>query len=236
MNGFENESDFIDYINSNKFEKLNFNLKTQILKINNSKIPNIIKAEKCAGRNKADIILNIDNVEFNISIKKGTGNSVHQEPLENFISFLKSNFEDNETVFNNIRHFIWGDNTLDGSGKINDRLSANQYKKQFPEKILIIQNYFDKHKKALIERFLITGVKSITNANYLLYGSTMDCIIIETKNLQIFASKSNKKPISIGILTLQAWNRNINGGDLSEHKRGHIQLKWGGLKNDIKNI
>jgi hypothetical protein len=236
MNGFENELDFITYINSNEFEKLNVNLKTQILKINNFKSPNVIKAVKCAGRNKADITLNIDNKKYNISIKKGTGNSIHQEPLENFICFLKLNLEDNELVFNDIRHFVWGDSTLDGSGKIKNRLSANLYKKKFPDKILNIQNYFEIHKKTLIERFLITGVSSTTDAHYLLYGSTSDCTIIGVKKILMFAIKSTKKPISIGVLTFQAWNRNIEGGALSEHKRGYIQLKWGSLKNDIKNI
>ena len=51
-----------------------------------------------------------------------------------------------------------------------------------------------------------------------------------------FASNVCKRPISVGILTFQAWNRNINGGNKSEHKRGQIQLKWGGLKDDIKKI
>jgi len=50
------------------------------------------------------------------------------------------------------------------------------------------------------------------------------------------ASHNSKGAISIGKLTFQAWNRNINGGDKSEQKRGVIQLKWGSIKDDIKVI
>ena len=37
-------------------------------------------------------------------------------------------------------------------------------------------------------------------------------------------------------LSFQAWNRNLKGKRKAEKKRGVIQLKWGGLKKDIKKI
>ncbi len=236
MNGFQNEANIVDYINNNKFSSLNENLKRELLKINNSRIPKIINAKSYAGQNKADLSILLDKKEYFISVKKGTGNSVHQEALESFIVFLMENFENNSSVFNDLRHFIWGDLTLDGTGKVKDRMSANQYKNQFPEKISNIQNYFDKHKNELAKRFIITGVNSCVQADYLLYGTYEDCVIVKEDKLFNYIVSIIKKPISIGVLTFQAWNRNLNGGDLSEKKRGHIQLKWGGLKNDITKI
>jgi hypothetical protein len=46
---------------------------------------------------------------------------------------LAQNYGINEEMKNNIRFFIWGDGTLDGSGKASDRLrlSAPQFKKRF---------------------------------------------------------------------------------------------------------
>ena len=41
---------------------------------------------------------------------------------------------------------------------------------------------------------------------------------------------------SVGGLTFQAWNRNINGGDKSENKRGVVQLKWGNIGRDLLNV
>ena len=170
------------------------------------------------------------------SVKKGTGNSVHQEPIEDFIVFLKTNFEDDTTVFNDLRHFIWGDGTLDGKGDILNRISASKYKNTFPLKVKNIQDYFDKHKKDLLVRFIITGAISNKKADYLFFGDINDCYVVSDDDMINFALNVNKRPISIGVLTFQAWNRNINGGNKSEKKRGQIQLKWGGLKENIKQI
>ncbi|MFB0923981.1 MAG: hypothetical protein QMB65_01655, partial [Vicingaceae bacterium] len=60
--------------------------------------------------------------------------------------------------------------------------------------------------------------------------------VVSDDDMINFALNVNKRPMSIGVLTFQAWNRNINGGNKSEKKRGQIQLKWGGLKEDIKQI
>ena len=68
------------------------------------------------------------------------------------------------------------------------------------------------------------------------YGNINDCTVVSDDDILDFAYNIEKRPISIGVLTFQAWNRNINGGSKSEHKRGQIQLKWGGLKADIKSI
>ncbi len=96
-----------------------------------------------------------------------------------------------------------------------------------------IQNYLDKHKDVLIDRFVISGVKSSKSADYLWYGESIDGIMISKNDMLTIINSSTKKPISLGILTFQAWNRNIKPDGKSEHKRGVIQLKWGTLKNDI---
>lgn len=236
MNGFDNEKQIISTINSVPFKNLSTNLKNVLLKINNGKVPKILSAKKYGGTDKADLSLSIDDKEYFISVKKGTGNSVHQEPIENFVAFLKTNFEDDISVFNDLRHFIWGDNTLNGKGDIENRISASKYKKNFPEKVKNIQNYFDRHKKELLERFLITGAISNKKADYLFYGDINNCFVVSDDDMINYALNNSKRPISIGVLTFQAWNRNINGGNKSEHKRGQIQLKWGNLKEDIKNI
>ena len=85
-------------------------------------------------------------------------------------------------------------------------------------------------------RFIITGAISNNKADYLFYGDINDCYVVSDDDMINFALNVNKRPISIGVLTFQAWNRNINGGVKSEKKRGQIQLKWGGLKENIKQI
>ncbi|CAM3371270.1 hypothetical protein [Empedobacter stercoris] len=233
MTGFQNEDNIIDYLNTTSFDDLNTIHQKFILDINNAKKPNKIFAKKYAGANKADIGVTIDEEEFFFSIKKGSGNSVHQEPLEEFISYLKKEVEDDEDFFNSLRLFIWGDETLDGTGNKSNRIDAPKFKKKYPNEVLKIQNYLDKHKDVLIDRFVISGVKSSKSADYLWYGESIDGIMISKNDMLTIINSSTKKPISLGILTFQAWNRNIKPDGKSEHKRGVIQLKWGTLKNDI---
>jgi len=78
--------------------------------------------------------------------------------------------ENEKVVFDNIRHFIWGDETLDGKGNKENRISASVYKKKYAPKVASIQNYLDKHKAILIERFLISGSVSNNKIDYLYYN------------------------------------------------------------------
>jgi hypothetical protein len=234
--GFENENEIIfEFINNSNYLDLNENLRKVILTLNNNQIPNFFSANKYGGGDKADLSIVLDGKEFKLSIKMGNGNSFHQEKLEDFIDFIKLYLEDDEIVFNNLRFYIWGDGTLDGTGPMRERMSASQLKKKYPLKIQSIQNYFNRHKSNLIHRFLYGSV-SKNSADFLLYGDVSNCIVVKESKLKELINESVKKPLSIGILTFQAWNRNINGGEKSENKRGSIQLKWGTLENDLINL
>jgi len=237
ITGIDNENQFVICFNrANNFFDLNKNLQKIVLKLNNDIIPSKISAIKYGGTNKADLSIKLDENEYTISVKKGSGNSLHQENMEVFIQFLKTNIENNETVFNAIRFFIWGDKSFDGSGEIYDRMSATEIKKKYPKIIEIIQPYFDRNKDKLIKRFIIDGAKSKKKAQYILYGSVDSCTIISEQKVFQFAKNQNKEPLSIGVLTFQAWNRNINGRIDMEHRRGQIQLKWATIKTDLLSI
>ena len=237
ISGFKNENDLFLSLNNKKIEDLDSNLKSLILFIHKSKPNSIINCFKIGGEFKTDLTVRVDGKTYNLSIKKGTGNSVHQEKVDDFIEYLGKNFEPNNNVFENIKHFIWADGTITGKGEIKNRLSAGQYSKIFPDKINSIQRYFDKHKDNLIRRFVIDGVSSKHTVDFLYYGSSEIGKCVSSNDILSFLNKSNSKgAISVGKLTFQAWNRNIKGGVKSEHKRGQIQLKWGSLKEDIQKF
>jgi len=144
------------------------------------------------------------------------------------------NYEITPQEQNNIRLFIWGDGTLDGKGSISDRLSAPQFKKKYPQIIESIQTFFNSIKKPLIKRFLIDGAKSDSSAEFVYYGTVDNGVCCKSDKIVDWIEKNcSNGAISIGKLTFQAWNRNINGGTKSENKRGVIQLKWGSIKDDI---
>lgn len=234
--GFENEDIIRTELHNKKFHELNSNLQ-QLIKDSFLSYDGDIECIKQAGTNKSDLKITIGNESHTYSIKKGTGNSIHQEPIEPFLDFLEETYNISPQTKDNFRLFIWGDKTLDGSGLVEDRLSAPQFKKQYSAVIKDIQEFFNTNKTPLIKRFLIDGVKSDSSAEFLYYGTYEDGICRKSDHvLEWVANNSSNGAISVGKLTFQAWNRNINGGDKSEHKRGVIQLKWGSVKDDIKVI
>jgi len=236
FSGFENEDRIIEALNGKAFESLTANVQ-ELIKSSFSNYVGVITAIKQAGLNKSDLKISIGNESHTYSIKKGTGNSIHQEPIEPFLEFLAQNYGIGEEMKNNLRLFIWGDGTLNGKGNVSDRLKVGEFKKQYPEVIILIQNFFNSIKEPLIKRFLIEGVQSNSSAEFVYYGTDQNGICCKSdKIVDWIANNPSNGAISIGKLTFQAWNRNINGGDKSEKKRGVIQLKWGSIKDDIQVI
>jgi len=239
--GFENENALYEALHQKSVKELNENLKNLIKSIfSNVDESSIIECEKIGGHNKTDIAIRIGNEQHTLSVKKGSGNSVHQEPVEDFIKYLEENFGISKKVKDDLLFFIWGDGTLDGKGDKKDRMTASELRKKYPEKIENIQNYFNKIEKKLIERFVIKGAKSDKMPDYIYYGTPEKGIWCKSNKIIEWMIKNkpkNNKAIYIGRLTFQAWNRNIKGEkEQTEKKRGHIQLKWGSIKEDIKEF
>ena len=234
--GFTNEDELKKHLHNKYYKNLNNNLKNLIDDSFKNK-EGVIKCIKNGGTNKSDLLISINSESHTYSIKKGTGNSVHQEPVGSFIDYLSDTFGITVTTQKNILKFIWGDGTLDGISNGNNRLSASQFAKKYPEVIDDIQNYFNKIKRPLIKRFIITGANGSIPADYIYYGDYENGFCCDSSSLLDWLESNNSNgAISIGRLTFQAWNRNLNCGNFSEHKRGVIQLKWGTLRDDIKLI
>lgn len=233
--GFDNEDLIKNALNNKKFTDLNENLKN-LIKQCFSNYNGMISCEKQAGQNKSDLKISIGSESYTYSIKKGTGNSVHQEPVDKFITFLKVNYSLSDELGNDIRFFIWGDNTFDGKGRLSDRLNAPTLKKTYPELIERINSFFTPIKKDLIKRFVIDGADcSSFSSDFIYYGNELEGICCKSeKALDWLASNDCNGAIPVGRLSFQAWNRNINGGTASEKKRGVVQLKWGNIREDIE--
>lgn len=234
--GFENEDELIEYLNSKKIKDLNSNMKDFIFFIfGNIDEENIIQATSGKSGQKPDMIITINNVIKRISIKKGTGNLVHQEKVDVFVEFLESINISNETI-NKLLKFHWGDGTSDGTGS--QRISSSDYKQQFPEEIEMINKEFNKEKniKEFIYRFIMQGKSDdydIVDALY--YGNVNEGHwaskdeIIEYVVNNIF----NLNSIHFGPLTYQIWNRCLNFNPNTENRRRVMQVKWGSLLNDL---
>jgi hypothetical protein len=236
--GFDNENQIISYLNCRKFSKLNKNWRNFInYAFGNVSQNEVVKCEKRAGTNKSDISIKIGKITKTISIKSGIGNSVHQEPVDDFVSFLKTTYKIDNKLANEIRFFIWGDGTLNGTGDPKNRLSAPKFRKKFPKIIKNIADFFKINKRDLIKRFVIIGSKSKSAPDYIYYGNFEKGVWKSAKKVIDWLcddTNESKGVIPVGRLTFQAWNRNINGGAKSENKRGVIQLKWASVGKDLK--
>lgn len=236
--GFDNETLIVEALNSKKFIELSSNMKKLIFSLSpDIQQESIIKAKKLGTVFKSDIEITIDGHPYYVSVKKGSGNSVHQEPISEFIKFIKENLSADYILCQQIENFIWGDGTSDGSGKVCDRLNAKELKELFPEEVATMQEFFDKHCNILIKRFLEKGSTGNKPAEFIYYGDVTDGLVVPIEKAinYLCANPLTNNP-HVGGLSFQAWNRNINGGDKSENKRGQIQLKWGNLSSDIIKI
>lgn len=233
--GNVNEHVLVNALNNKTILDLNKNLQDFIKSLDPSITNNtIISSKSLGGNRKSDLSITINSNTFNISLKMGSGNSVHQEKIEDFIEFLKEYYLISDSVANDLRFFIWGDGTLDGNGNLSDRMSATELKQQYPEKINNIQSELSHHKEDLLNRFIFTG-RCNDSIDYIYHGTLENGLWASRDELWPYLlSESSNNSISVGILTFQAWNRSITGN--SDHKRGQIQLKCGQLGNILNMI
>ncbi len=234
--GFKNEKNLLFSLHQKRYSQLNSNLQKFIAQSFKNHDGTIICKQE-AGQNKSDLRITIGEESHTYSIKKGSGNSIHQEPIGEFIDYLTKEYQLSPQTSKNLQRFIWADGSIDGTGKLKDRISSKKFKKKNPHAIEDIQNFFDKHKTALIRRFLIEGVHSKSSAEFIYYGTPKRGTLCRSKDVLTWLSSHNSKAtLHVGKLSFQAWNRNLKGKRKAEKKRGVIQLKWGGLKKDIRKI
>lgn len=240
--GNENEKLIVKALDGKKFSELNENLQQMIVDMTeNSVLQNtLIKSDTINdNKHKADIFIEINNQKYYISVKCGKNNSVHQEPVEDFITFLESEYNIDNQLKNDIRFFIWGDGTLDGKGKPSNRIKVAQLKQKFPGVVNNLRTFFHANKKHLIERFLIFGAVSECKPDFIYYGTPEDGIIANINDIAIWlnedTNEKNRAAVPVGGLTFQAWNRDI-GNKLHKRYRGVVQVKWDPIKSDIEKM
>ena len=234
--GFENENKLIKYMNDKKVKELNKNLKEFIYFLfNNINEESNIKVLEGKKGQKPDIIISIDNNIKRISIKKGSGNSVHQEKINVFTEFL-SEINISDEIINELLRFHWWDNTCDGTGE--ERISGTKYKQIFPDKIDKINLEFNKetNKKQFINRFILQGKSDkydIVDALY--YGNVEEGHwASKDEIIDYFINNTFKNDsIHFGPLTYQVWNRCLNLKPEMENRRYVMQVKWGSLLKDL---
>ena len=235
-NGFENEDEFVKKLNNKKLKEIGFNLQLFLEdifhKINEN---NIIKCYKNKKSQKNDIIININNITKRISIKKGVKNSVHTEPISEFIHFLIENKMPKHMIINFLKYH-YADGTTTGTGKT--RQSITEYKKFHQKEINEINEYINKKHILIkaIDRFVTLGRNNTKKIDALIYGVPNDFIWIKRNDIYKILLNSKEKhssSIHFSSLTYQPLNRCLNYNKKYEKCRYISQLKWYNISDDI---
>lgn len=237
--GFVNEKVLREYINNGKFfNAYNNNIKAFLAFVfgQNLNANSPFKAERIAGQAKPDLMIKHNNVEKYISVKKGSGNSVHQEPIDLFFPYIDS-LLGLETL-NNLKTFHYGDDTINDTGAI--RYSAKQCQSRYAQKVSALNTEFNKQDNLVefLDRFLFVGNAETTAVDVVYHGG-IDLGLWATKEeitSYIQAQNVSKKAVHFGPLTYQAWGRNEKRTAKYPDRRYVMQIKWGSLAEDLKNI
>lgn len=143
--GYQNELNFIDELNNKEVGQLNPILHDLIMALYpEAKEIDLIKAKKYGRYAKTDIVISIRNKRKGLSLKSGSKNSVHVEPIKKFKKFLMQNKVD-KNIIDKFLRYIYSDGSNDNTGKI--RLSNADYIEEHEEEIKEINRVFQELKQ-----------------------------------------------------------------------------------------
>jgi hypothetical protein len=219
--GFKNEKLIADKVNKIIFAHLEPNFQNFISYIAKeeglSVIPSTMISASVIHDNscKSDIIVSFLNRDFGISIKKGSGNSIHQEKIIFFLDYIETKLScDIGDLF---------------SWFISDLQYAIELKKEAPENLFKLKQFLDQNKELITKRFLQTGLVKHHHTQYIYYGTDTKGIWASIeKAIRVIISKKSRSTLPMGSLSIQAWNRT------NEKKRHVIQAKWTSIESDLK--
>lgn len=235
INGYQNEIDFINYLNNKKFKELNIMMQ-EFIKALYPKIKNddYIDAYKYGRYAKADMIISVRGKKKGISIKCGSRNSVHLEKIDNFIIFLRKN---KIKEYDKLLYYLYSDGTNNNTGE--HRISSAEYRINHKEDINKINNSLKKIKLKLIFRFLIQAdVKYKIPVDAFIYGYIADFLWVTSDEVFHYFKNNDisSEGVHVGSLFIQNWNKNLIRNPKYEYCRDYIQVKWYSMFDDIIKI
>lgn len=238
--GFANENEIIDYLNTQKlYDNLNTNMKEFLSFLFSTDLKGSkISAFKPTGMVKPDVAITINGITKYVSVKKGSGNSVHQEQLSLFEMFLKSNSVTPQ-IITYLKEFHYGDGSTDGSGST--RVSASDWLSNNNKKMIEINKAFKDEclLKKVFDRVLFVGnVSPAPVVDSMFHGNVERALWASREEITNYLLKVNNTSSTIHFsnLTYQVWNRNLNFNPDTANRRHVMQMKWASLTDDLALI
>ena len=238
-NGVKNEIKFVNELNNKIFNDVKYNMQLfleDIFGFIDSK--SIIKCHKDNSLKKYDIVVEINGIVKRISLKMGIKNSVHSEPISEFVHFLIECKMPKKLILSFLKYH-YADGSTNGTGK--NRQSGKEYKISHMDEINEINTFLNQEDilNKAINRFVIKGRNSIYCIDAIVLGTPSDFLWIKTNDIYKVL-KCHKGNYSTGIhfsnLFYQPMSRCINKNPKYEKKRFISQIKWYSLFDDIIEV
>ena len=216
--GFIKEREVVSILNNKALGELDSNYKNNISKIflnllSSNDILRCFKNEGVGLEKKNDLTIEAKNKKINLSVKIGTGNSLHQESIYSFTSFLDSKVKLSKIENDLIYEFHWCDGSLDNTGSFLNRKSKAEYKNINSKNYKTYISVLRKYKYEIFSRVMLG---SVNQPNYLLYFKNFENKIpyfISMKDLLLYHLNNEISENHIGIFTLQNCNLCLKGQD-----------------------
>ena len=239
--GFILEDQMVTRLDKKRFKELENNLKHLLLELYHDIEDNeLITCEKQDGFYKTDIKVTCKNKTFNVSLKTGKADVIHEERIKTFILFLRENGISTETQ-KTILLYQYGDGTLDGTGKT--RYNYDELMFYFRDRIQKANEELNRSvdfKLKVLDHCMFTGVIDnpvIADAVY--HGNLDYGIVVKRSQIENHIRRKNYdfyKNLHIGPIMLRPHARYVNKSATNEDRRHKIECYWPNLSDDIDYI
>lgn len=200
----------------------------------------LVECYRLDDSSKTDLVISYNGQKHYVSMKSGAAVIVHNEILDNFINYLRSEGISERTI-KTIRLFHYGDGTEDGTGM--NRQSYQDIVYQLKDEIALANIELNKRTDfvvRVVERLVFKGSNdSFQEADSFYFGDRNFGVVV-TKN-QIIKHLYRKNfdyynNLHIGPLLLRPDCRYAGKAIRSERKRNRIVAYWPNLQSDISYI
>ena len=200
----------------------------------------IIKCTQPSVPIKPDLLITYKGVTKGLSIKTGTSEFVHGEPVEKYVEFLKEIGISDKTITTILLN-QFGDGTTDGTGK--ERMELIELKYQLRVQIKQANTELNSDPEILlkiIDRMVFQGWdENAQRADALYHGDMYQGVIVTRK--QVIKHIRNKywdyyDNLHVGPIFLRPHARYIGTEIKHEFSRHKIDGFWSNLLADIKYI
>ena len=235
------EDIIVKSINGKRYEQIGNNLKHMLFAafgpIDDDEV---IYSHKTEGFIKPDLIVEINGVYKNISVKSGRAENVHNEILDNFIAFLREKGISEKTLLT-IKRYHYGDGTTDGTGE--NRKNYYELMNEMKDDIDLANEELNYRKEFVLDVVYHCVFQGTSKDN-----PVVDAIYFGSKEYGIVATRKQiishlrKRSFSfydnlhIGPLHLRPHSRYSDREVVDERNRQRIIAYWPNLNADLDYI